>query len=607
MFFEYKKKYSWSYSLKLLFKIVPDRGSYHGLDFDLTVGGAEARGTVDYGLEICQVYRSKEHWYDPNVKYSSKDLCIQFSVGEFSRGTGSFVPWPWPTDGKITCTLSNCDSVRKKLFFQDNWPGMKVPAAFQSPDPEAARRSDDPMLDTLDTPRTAPLKYSFVVVDDELHIEARKKKDEEGLPSTEKVANFYVSEMLGNYLFEGSEVETTPTRKLVVRHLLDSDGVGTVYLRAEEVDRNPVLSGAKYLDVEIFCDTSYDRQKEIAAVFKRAHALLVTSMTPDHFSVYMLMFASKKILTAVTRFGMQSCGLYVAGNCAWGGDLIGFRPLDQTRYSVVPKYFEELNIPIPARDFPKHMIIPFPHVRYCLGVRVWLNTMPKFFLNNIMPARATFALSVMGLHCQRFWNGESGLGHGMPFGWIYSNEPNSGKTEASLLAHSMVGFFGRPPWGGDATKPAMIERFAQQSGLSVVVDDVVLRGGESKMYSQLGRLVFDRPSRAVFGKVRTPESSPIFSSNETVNEKDVAFKTRVLEINFKALKVSKDDESVYDEWLMARELFSSLSPDFESLLFDGHLDTHALQDCASFLNKVGNRKRDRNANMCALSKCCRHH
>ena len=110
----------------------------------------------------------------------------------------------------------------------------------------------------------------------------------------------------------------------------------------------------------------------------------------------------------------------------------------------------------------------------------------------------------------------------MPFSWIFSTEPNTGKTEACLFAHSMLGFFSRAPWAGDVTKPALFERFSQQSCLSVVVDDVVISSvnHESKTYAQLGRALYDRTSRAVSGKIRLPYSSALFTANTTVRPPD---------------------------------------------------------------------------------------
>lgn len=77
----------------------------------------------------------------------------------------------------------------------------------------------------------------------------------------------------------------------------------------------------------------------------------------------------------------------------------------------------------------------------------------------------------------------------------------------------MLGFFHRSPWAGDCTKSAMFERLSQQTDLSVAVDDVVVNPNapDSKVYSQMGRALFDRTSRAVTGKIRRPHSTAIFT------------------------------------------------------------------------------------------------
>ena len=203
-----------------------------------------------------------------------------------------------------------------------------------------------------------------------------------------------------------------------------------------------------------------------------------------------------------------------------------------------------------AQDYPRIMIIPQSHVRYVIGVNFWVNLMPQFFWlehdlnraphlgdhwfrgsdaqthathlplvrnfmhsNNTVPARAVFALGVMGMYASNTWGGENGLGHGMPFGWIYSAEANTGKTEALLAINSMLGLFARAPWSGDATRSALFERFNQQSNMTVAVDDVVVNPNapESRVFAQMGRALYDRIARAVTGKIRTPHSSAIFT------------------------------------------------------------------------------------------------
>ena len=84
-----------------------------------------------------------------------------------------------------------------------------------------------------------------------------------------------------------------------------------------------------------------------------------------------------------------------------------------------------------------------------------------------------------------------------------------------------------------------------------------------------------------------------------MNDEDKAFQSRLITIMFTALQHNEhsDDPELYSEWLMARELMSALAIDFETLLFNGKVDRHAIQDCAQYLQKSIGKKRDRNANM----------
>ena len=63
---------------------------------------------------------------------------------------------------------------------------------------------------------------------------------------------------------------------------------------------------------------------------------------------------------------------------------------------------------------------------------------------------------------------------------------------------------------GDVTKPALFERICQQSGLTVIVDDVVVNDN-SRAYQQFIRSNADCTTRAVCNKSRCPLSSSIFT------------------------------------------------------------------------------------------------
>lgn len=151
---------------------------------------------------------------------------------------------------------------------------------------------------------------------------------------------------------------------------------------------------------------------------------------------------------------------------------------------------------------------------------------------------------------------------------------------------------------GDATKSALFERISQQSCLSVCIDDVVIKAdqNESKMMAQFGRAIYDRTSRAVTQKVRCPESSCIFTANTTINDTDSAFVSRMLLILFAPLMASDaGGESISESFRALQELSSSLIVDFASIMFNGHLDAEAIQDCARWIGTAIGRARDRSA------------
>lgn len=89
-------------------------------------------------------------------------------------------------------------------------------------------------------------------------------------------------------------------------------------------------------------------------------------------------------------------------------------------------------------------------------------------------------------------------------------------------------------------------------------------------------------------------------SNQLPDEagKDPALNSRMLRIDFDELRVDQDTEpNLYAHWTCVKELISALLPDFASLLWEGKLDSEAIQDCANFIQATVSTTRDRNANM----------
>ena len=554
--------------------------------FDLDADGDAAEGMIDYALLFSLKQKSTT---ENNVR--SRPEHVQITSGELNPVTLEFSAWK---NARVTQCVQVIDTPDvpfiRPMFYPAVWPSVPSPV-----------NDHDYNMSYLEQ-RTARLRYVFETIDYCIAVQQSVRGQE---PEWIKLANFCVVSMLDTFMFvDGAHM---PYHKLLCRHLLDPEGEGTVYLSAEGDIRTPKTEGFRFLDVEVLVDVATLRdQSEVRGVFKKFHVNLdAGNLSADHMACVMISLPLPVPKSVIVRFGRQPDKVFVAGNCAFKDGL--FLSHAEAGVAIVPQYFEEFNLS--RKDYPRHIIIQYPHVRYAIGVNIWNKFMPAFFKNNLMSARASLAVAVMGLHASKFWKGQSGVGHGMPFAWIASREAGTGKTEAVSLAHSLLGFHRSALVSGDITKPAMFERLSLQSDLTVIIDDVVFgqqaQSGESRAYSQLGRAIFDRTSRAVMNKTRLPYSSAMFTSNQSVNDEDRAFQSRVLLLTFDPLTNESEagdatpamSANMYQDWLKMRELFSSLVVDFESILWHNKLDSEAIQDCAHFMQLAIGKHRDRNANM----------
>ena len=422
MHYELTNVRKWPWTLRFLFALK--------LDFDKDMCGDPGEGMIDYALELQLAYRGKEHVYEDGQGF--REQCVKVSLGEINIGTGDFVAWSFMYGIKqIDCIMLGGKELVDRLFYQHNWP--------------LAEGQVDPASDHFDAPRTLKWRYSFEIVDDCASVwQPGKHSREDGEWCA--IANFYIVQNLNVYQFiDGSH---RPYHKILCRHLLDSSASGTYYLSTDDSNRSPTTTGFKYLDVEVLIECSEIRsQSDVRALFKDYHPLLDSSqMTPDMLACYMVTLGYPHCDAVITKFGRQINGYFVAGNCVYGDGQI--RTLADMNVAIIPKYFENSLMPLPRSDYPKHIIIPFPHVRYAIGVNVWQYLMPRVFLNNEIQAKAVLAMSVIGMHASKIWAGQTGFGHGAPVTWVWSHEPNTGKTEASLLAHSLLGFYNRSLWAG---------------------------------------------------------------------------------------------------------------------------------------------------------------
>lgn len=586
-------------------EVTGDTGLKYKLVFNLTLDledfKQDARGVpgdFTYCARFEYSMRGRDNLYISG--HSTHEQVVKLSLGHWHPTTERFVSWG---AGNFANWCLPAKEHGITFFDQRKWPKT---SAFPDDLSEAME---------VESTTTARGRFIFADVDDKLcEMRPGKRNDDEPQPIV--LASFTIPKVLAEYQFV--EYGEKPLWKLLCRVRLapvprDGEDI-TAYITAEQGERGADLDGATVLEVEVvMCISTLSSPKDVSDIFSSMHSKLQTSsMTPEHLKCYVVEIGTPLPKNVIVRWGLQDSGWWVMHNCAFKNGMT--ESIESAGHAIVTSYFNNNErCPMATKDFPRIIIIPFAHVRYVIGVHMWSYLMPAFFQNNEMPAKAVFALSVLGLHATRCWNGETGLGHGMPVGWVYSTEYCTGKTEAAMLAHTTMGFFHRAIWAGDATKSVTFESSYIESGLMKFIDDIVPPeakndGYHSSALAQQIRAFFDRTSRAVTGKIRLPYSGCCYTANCTVNDRDKAFQSRLITIPFKELKMLDDDDltselhgrtsdNVYEEYQQTRELMSALLPDLQLIgLFEGKLDAAAMQDWSAFLHKALDKKRNRNLN-----------
>lgn len=130
------------------------------------------------------------------------------------------------------------------------------------------------------------------------------------------------------------------------------------------------------------------------------------------------------------------------GNAAFS-EATGVVSHQASGFSVDPSFFvEHPYAPFSIEAHHKIIHIPFDHVRYRLLHRFWNVLMPFWFAGNVLSAQIIFVHAIMSLHCQRMWDGETGMGNGVQIAIAMSKEMNTGKTEAQKCAMAALGMHG---------------------------------------------------------------------------------------------------------------------------------------------------------------------
>ena len=462
------------------------------IDFDFTADGEPADGTVTYAVHLSFSKRGKANCYTDGM--SLNENCIKVQFGEIDV-LKKFSAWyTSPSDGSaaLDCVMVADPALRRRIFDQKSWPRHV---------PEREEGDGDEGLDPLaDRPKRIKPRYDFHIIDEETCTQVIDKKpsggDEMSEPEYQHLANFNIPRIVALYQFrDGSHM---PYWKVLVRRIWDPTGEGTVYLHADDVDRDPDCDGAYLLEVEVLIDLSLlNTQKDVVALFSDYHSsLLASHMTADHLRSILAQLPLPTPLSVITHFGRQRRnGLFAFGNCCFHDGRIYTH--EEGGVALCPRFFEKSIMPLARKDYPQLLIIPQLHVRYVCGVNLWQNVMPRIFRNNLQQTKAIFAIAVAGLHVHRFWEGEHGVGHCFPITWVHSREHGTGKTEACLLANSVLGCDQRGLWAGDFYAATLFVKVPAAMSIAPAVPTVV-----APMYN-----AFVTPLRSP-ASANDPSSSP---------------------------------------------------------------------------------------------------
>ncbi len=549
-------------------------------DFDLDMNSKQTTRALTYLMRLSVALRSNEHLYVENM--SAHEHCIKVELGHQSPTTERFIAWPsnWNT---TTCLmLGKQPNLLKQLFVQDKW-GLKRPAPAVNRTPGAEYDEED---------GDSRARYNFKTIKHELCFEYIDKSIGSKEAEWIKLANFEIVRVLEVLQF--TENDNRPHFKLLIRQRLSRGrpGGGTAYLSLEDKNRTPDVRKKEFVEVEVLvCLGDLEKTNQVVQLFQNSYATLIPSgLSIDQLKYYVLAMPAPTATPMIVRWGKQPDGWFVMQNVAFRNGLT--MPLELSPHSFSPTYFNKQPLcPMADKYFPQILVIPFAHLRFFVAQQFWNYLMRDFFVNNEWQAKAVFALACLGLHADRFWKGESGLGHGHPVGWIVSRDFGTGKTEALKTAQSLLGFGSAPLIAGDATKAFIYERCNLQTNLTLMIDDIV-PNQESKMLQQQIRSFYDHTERSVAGKMRLPHCGVMYSSNTLVNESDAAFQSRLLTIKFERL--TGDNDISYDMYNSNRKLLSCLLPDIQQLcIWEGKLDFEALTDWAAYLNALTTDNRSR--------------
>jgi len=333
-----------------------------------------------YGARLELGKRDKANVYTPTQKKGEN--CMKLILGHWHPVTDRLVAWKsgfedlGENPSKEICVANK--TLSDQLFDQTKWPKPEQPQAEERDDLEGPS----------DGSRTARSRFVFTTNDDCLCHMTMDKNSKELEPIT--LASFCIPKILAIYQFV--EAGEAPMMKLLCRKRLApprADGTDSVvHVRAEDSERAPSLNGATLLEVEVIVyDTLLKSPQEVKQAFASVHSLLKTdSLTPEMLSCYLNSIPFPLPSAVIVRWGLQPSGWFVMHNAAFKNGVI--QTVEGSGHAIAPEFFKRnVHCPMPVNDFPRMTIIPFPHVRYAIGINMWNYQMPSFFQNNELPAK----------------------------------------------------------------------------------------------------------------------------------------------------------------------------------------------------------------------------
>ena len=350
-------------------------------------------------------------------------------------------------------------------------------------------------------------RYTFQNINGELCMDITSKRDDE--PRWISLTNFEIVKILQEMSYQtGLEAGNAGYTVILCRMLLDANGSDSLYIAHDSTERCPAFGNYQWLEVEVLCQPSTIRSSaDLYGCFNKAHiSLKIGALKPEHLMEYLKSLPRQPPLRIISNWFRQPDGVIVGANCCL---LEGqFLSHAQAQWHFVAAHFTNLLCPIAPEQFPRYFLLPSKHLRYQVFLHIYDQLMPRFFMNNLQPARAVLAYSIMGMQVHKLWGGQAGVPK-CPVALLYSPGPNTGKTEAMRLPHAMLGFSNAALLAGDTSKPAMMEWVCQnKAGAVVFMDDCKIRdGGKHFTLGEVVHAVYDRDMRSVNGKNRTPSSA----------------------------------------------------------------------------------------------------